>query len=95
MKLDTDNYLTADEAAALIGCGKRTLWRSIERAGRDEVTATVFGRLLVRRSKLPLIEKHYFKRGTDRAHQIAVASGSKGGKQKHLNAQTHGGESGN
>lgn len=95
MKLDTSNYVTTDEAVALLGCGKRTLWRSIERAGRDEVTETVFGRLLIKRSKLPLIEQHYFRRGTDRAHQIAVASGSKGGKQKHLNAQMRDDESGN
>lgn len=95
MKLDTNNYVTPDEAAALLGCGKRTLWRSIERAGRDEVTEVVFGRLLVKRSKLPLIEKHYYRRGTDRAHQIAVSSGSKGGTQKHLNAQMHADENDN
>ena len=94
MKLDTQNYVTADEAAALLGCGKRTLWRSIDRAGRAEVTETVFGRLLIKRSKLPLIEKYYFRRGTDRAHQAAVDFGRRGGTQKHLNALQRGGGSG-
>lgn len=93
MKLDTQNYLTADEAAAILGCGKRTLWRSIERAGRSEVTETVFGRLLIRRAKLPLIENYYFRRGTDRAHRAAVESGRRGGTQKRLNALRRGGGS--
>lgn len=95
MKIDTNDYMTIGEATEAIGASQRAFQRAMDRAGKDKVTATFWGHRVVIKKKLPLIEKYYFKRGTDRAHQIAVASGSKGGKQKHLNAQTHGGESGN
>lgn len=95
MKIDTNDYLTIGEATEAIGASPRAFQRAMDRVGKERVTATFWGHRVVIRSKLPLIEQYYFRRGTDRAHQIAVASGSKGGTQKHLNAQMRDGESDN
>lgn len=88
------DYLTADEATEELGMSKSTLWRCIRKAGKDKVTEVVFGRLLVKRSGLKAIRAHYAERGSDLAHQIAVASGTRGGSQKAANARKHAAGSG-
>lgn len=87
MKIETNDYLTIGEAAEAIGASPRGISRAINRAGRDEVTAVFWGHMVVKRSMLSEIKKHYFQRGTKRASIAAKHFGHLGGSQKAANAR--------
>lgn len=89
-KIDTSEYLTADEAAAAIGATtKRALYRALARARADgeEPTVELFGKTLFKRSEIENLKQYYFPWGSERRHELAVHYGSLGGTQKQKNAQ--------
>lgn len=88
MKIDTDDYLTFEEAKAVIGCSLRSLYRAIDAAEADgkEVTTVIFGKRLVVRKMIEQVKERTYPFGTDRRHKLALACGFKGGTQKAANA---------
>ena len=87
--IDLDKLATIDELAETLGCCKRTAWTAVDRAGRDEVTVRVLGRVLIKKSKVKLIEQHYYRPGSKRASLAAKHFGHLGGSQKAANARKH------
>lgn len=90
MKIETNDYITIGEAAEAIGTSPRGISRAINRAGRDKVTQVFWGHMVVKRSMLAEIKKHYFQRGTKRASLAAKHFGHLGGSQKAANARKRG-----
>ncbi len=88
MKIETDDYLTVEDAMAALGCSKRGVYRSAARAvesGHD-VFAELFGIRLIRRAAIAAMKKHYYPYYS-KAHQARVKEwGSKGGTAKARNA---------
>ena len=88
MKIETDDYLTVEDAMAALGCSKRGVYRSAARAvesGHD-VFAELFGIRLIMRSAIAAMKKHYYPYYS-KAHQARVKEwGSKGGSAKAKNA---------
>ena len=81
------DYLTVAEAMAELGCSRRGLYRCIDRVGEDVACATVLGKRVILRSKLPLLKEHYYPHYSD-AHQAMVKQwGAAGGKAKAANAR--------
>lgn len=85
--IDLDKLATIDELAEALGCCKRTAWTAVDRAGRDEVTVRVLGRVLIKKSKVKLIEQHYYRPGSKRASLASKHYGKLGGTQKGINAR--------
>lgn len=85
MKLE--DYMTMAEAAAAVGCSRRTIYRVAERVGIVAVVTMAFGKQLIHRSKLPMLKKAYLPIGTERRTEAAVAWGSAGGTQKRINRE--------
>jgi len=83
--IDLDQYLTRDQACKALGCSVRTLWRTLDRAGRDEVCVTLFGRTLIRKDKIPMIKEHYYGIGTKARTRMAKQWGASGGATKARN----------
>jgi hypothetical protein len=83
--IDLDQYLTRDQACKALGCSVRTLWRTLDRAGRDEVCVTLFGRTLIRKDKIPMIKEHYYGVGTKARTRMAKQWGASGGTTKARN----------
>ena len=88
MKIETDDYLTVEDAMTALGCSKRGVYRSAARAvesGHD-VFAELFGIRLIRRAAIAAMKKHYYPYYS-KAHQARVKEwGSKGGTAKAKNA---------
>jgi hypothetical protein len=83
--IDPKEYLTLIQAAAKVGCPRRSLYRIIDRLGVNNIVTMAFGKRLIHKSKLPAIRAEHAPLGSKRRHEIAVASGSKGGAQKGVN----------
>lgn len=86
--LDTKNYCTMIQAAKIVGCPRRSLYRIIDRLGVDKIVTVAFGRRLIHKSKIPLIKAEHAPLGSKRRHEIAVDAGRRGGTQKSINAAT-------
>lgn len=85
MKLE--DYLTMSEAAAAVGCSRRTMYRVVERIGIDSVITVAFGKQLIHKSKMPMLKKEYMPLGSEQRSKALVAYGHKGGTQKRINLQ--------
>ena len=90
MKIDPNEYLTADEAVAAMGASnKRAVYRAMKRAkdAGETITVELFGRMLIPRSKIEVLKRFYFPYYSD-AHQAMVHEwGRRGGAQKAKNAR--------
>lgn len=84
--MNTDSLMTVPDVAKKLGCEIKTVWRAIDRAGRDKCTVKAFGRTLVPKNKFKEIQKFYFPRGSQRAAEMARKTGAKGGFTKAANA---------
>ena len=82
-----ENFLTMAEAAEAVGCSRRTLYRVVERVGADDVVTHAFGKQLIHKSKLPMLEKAYLPIGTERRTKAAIEWGFAGGTQKRINVK--------
>jgi hypothetical protein len=78
-------YLTMAQAAAAVGCSRRTLYRVVARVGAGDVVTQAFGKQLIHKSKVPLLRKAYLPLGTERRLKASIAWGSAGGTQKSVN----------
>lgn len=83
--MELKEYLTMTQAAAAVGCSRRTLYRVVERLGAGEVVTQAFGKQLIHKSKVPALKKAYLPLGTERRLEAARAWGSAGGTQKRIN----------
>jgi hypothetical protein len=83
--MEFKEYLTMAQAAAAVGCSRRTLYRVVERVGAGEVVTQAFGKQLIHKSKVPLLRKAYLPLGTERRLKASIAWGSAGGTQKSVN----------
>lgn len=85
MKIDTQKYLTVSEAMEELCCSRRSLYRAMDRVGKDTVSEEFFSRRLILRSKLGLLRDHFYAYYSD-AHQKMVKEwGSRGGTAKAEN----------
>ena len=89
MKIDPDEFLTAEQAAVEMGApNKRSLYRAMKRAREagETVTVELFGRSLIPRAKIEVLKRYYYPYYSD-AHQSMVKEwGRRGGAQKWKNA---------
>jgi hypothetical protein len=85
--MEFKDYLTMSQAAAAVGCSRRTLYRIVERVGAEDVVTQAFGKQLIRKSKVPVLKKAYLPLGTERRLKASIAWGSAGGTQKRLNSE--------
>jgi len=86
-RVDLSKYLTIAEAREAIGCGQRTLWRIIDRVGRQRCCIRVLNATLVKKSMLEELRAHYYPYYSD-AHQAMVREwGASGGEAKAANAR--------
>ena len=62
MKIETEDYLTAQEAAAAMKTNKRAVWRARARANAagKETFVLIFGRTLLPMSRLPVLRSFYY-----------------------------------
>ncbi len=87
MKIDTENYLTATQAAEALGASKRAVYRAMARATDDgqETFVTIFGRSLLPRDRLDVLKAYYYPCYSE-AHQAKVKEwGAAGGATKAAN----------
>jgi len=84
--MNMDSLVTIDQVAKEFGCNQSTVWRAVNRAGRDECTVKAFGRVLIKKNKVKKIQTFYFPRGSKRAAEMAKRSGSVGGNTRAANA---------
>jgi hypothetical protein len=89
MKIDPNEFLTAEQAAVEMGApNKRSLYRAMKRAREagETVTVELFGRSLIPRAKIEVLKRYYYPYYSD-AHQAMVKEwGRRGGAQKWKNA---------
>jgi hypothetical protein len=83
--IDLSKYMTVDEAMAAIGCARRSLYRAMDRAGVENVSAEVLGRRLILRNKLEVLRASYFPYYSEQHQKMVKVWGAAGGKQKKLN----------
>lgn len=83
--MEFKEYLTIAQAAAAVGCSRRTLYRVVERVGAGDVVTQAFGKQLIHKSKVPMLKKAYLPLGTERRLEAARAWGAAGGTQKRVN----------
>jgi hypothetical protein len=83
--MEFKEYLTMAQAAAAVGCSRRTLYRVVERVGAGDVVTQAFGKQLIHKSKVPLLRKAYLPLGTERRLKASIAWGAAGGTQKSVN----------
>jgi hypothetical protein len=64
VNIDTEDYLTAQQAADAMKTNKRAVWRARARASADgkETFVLLFGRTLLPRNRLPVLRSYYFPR---------------------------------
>ncbi|NBW16900.1 MAG: hypothetical protein EBR82_53875 [Caulobacteraceae bacterium] len=90
MRIDTDNLLTIEQAAAEIGApNKRPVYRAIQRAraAGKETAVVLYGKTLVPRDKIVVLKDFYYPYYSE-AHQKMVKQwGASGGTQKKKNAE--------
>jgi selenocysteine lyase/cysteine desulfurase len=89
MKIDTDKFMTVEQAGALFGANKRAAYRALKRARKagKEITVVIFGRSLVPASAVETLKKFYYPYYSE-AHQANVKKwGSQGGRQKKINLE--------
>ena len=87
MKIDTENYLTAAQAAEELGACKRAVYRAMARATEDgkETFVKIFGRSLLPRNRLAVLKAYYYPPYSE-AHQAKVKEwGASGGSTKRDN----------
>jgi len=85
--MEFKDYLTIAQAAAAVGCSRRTLYRVVARVGAGDVVTQAFGKQLIHKSKVPLLKKAYLPLGTERRLKASIAWGSAGGTQKRVNSE--------
>lgn len=85
--INLGDYMTRQEVQKELGCSTMTFWRIVDRAGRDDVTVTVLGRVLVPKSKLAVLKKHFYPLGSDARAKISKKYGAMGGHTKAANAR--------
>jgi hypothetical protein len=83
--MELKEFLTMAQAAAAVGCSRRTLYRVVDRVGAGDVVTQAFGKQLIHKSKVPLLKKAYLPLGTERRLKAAIAWGAAGGTQKSVN----------
>jgi len=87
VKIETKELLTAEEAAAMLGCNKRALYRAAKRAeaAGHVCKRELFGKTLFVRAAMGAVKEHYYPRYSE-AHQKMVKKwGAAGGRQKGIN----------
>ena len=87
MKIETKELLTVEEAAALLGCNKRAVYRAAKRteAAGHVCKQELFGKTLFVRAAMSAVKEHYYPRYSA-AHQKMVKKwGAAGGRQKGIN----------
>jgi hypothetical protein len=89
MKIDPNEFLTAEQAAVEMGApNKRSLYRAMKRAraAGETITVELFGRSLIPRAKIEVLKRYYYPYYSE-AHQSMVKEwGRRGGAQKWKNA---------
>lgn len=87
MKIDTNDYLTAKQAADELGAPKRALYRAIARAKEagHECTAEVLGKTFVKRSSLAVLKQFYFPYYSEQHQAMVKQWGAAGGAAKRDN----------
>ena len=85
--MEFKEYLTMSQAAAAVGCSRRTLYRVVERVGAGDVVTQAFGKQLIHKSKVPLLRKAYLPLGTERRLKASIAWGAAGGTKKRINRE--------
>ena len=86
--MELKEFLTMTQAAAAVGCSRRTLYRIVERIGAGEVVTQAFGRQVIHKSKVPMLKKAYMPIGSELRTKSAIAWGAEGGTQKSINRRT-------
>lgn len=81
-----NDYLNVSQAAKALGCGRRTIYRLLERAG-DGIAVEAFGMTVIHKSKLPLLKKVYLPFGSKARSLACKKWGSAGGTQKRINRE--------
>jgi hypothetical protein len=84
MKIDTDKFLTPEEAGERIGANKRAVYRALKRAREagKQVTVEVFGRTLIPVANIVVLRQFYYPYYSD-AHQRKVKEwGAAGGNTR-------------
>ena len=92
MQIDTENYLTAAQAAEELGACKRAVYRAMARATEDgkETFVKIFGRSLLPRNRLDVLKAYYYPPYSE-AHQANVKKwGAAGGSTKAANRRAAG-----
>lgn len=89
MKIDTDKFLTVEQAGERIGANRRAAYRAIKRAtdAGKQVTVELFGKTLVPVEAVPVLKEFYFPYYSD-AHQKKVKEwGAAGGNTRWAKAR--------
>lgn len=87
--MNISDYLTYDEAAAILGTNRRGIYRIVDRAeaaGYEGVKVKVFGKSVIPKGKIEVLRSCYFPFGSDARHELAVECGRVGGTTKKENA---------
>lgn len=85
---DVNDYMTIPEAAAAVGCIRRSLYRVIERAGgQEKIITTILGRQAIHRSHLAALKAAYYPPGSAKRAAAAKKWGAAGGTQKRINRE--------
>ena len=88
MILDTDDYLTREQAAKAAGCSLSSFYRSIRRAEKatgKKIGTEVFGITIYHRDALEVIKHHFFPYYSDRHQELVKTWGARGGETKARN----------
>lgn len=88
MIIDTDDYLTREQAAAAAGCSMSSLYRAIRRAEKEtgkKIGTEVFGVTIYHRDALEVIKHHFFPYYSDRHQELVKTWGARGGAAKARN----------
>lgn len=88
--MNISDYLTYDEAAAILGTNRRGIYRIVDRAdaaGYEGVKVKVFGKSVIPKGKIEILRSCYFPFGSAARHDLAVECGRVGGTTKGENAK--------
>lgn len=84
-QIDLAQYMTIAELREELECGQRSVWRVIDRVGREKCCIRFLNATLVRRSMLEELRSHYYPYYSE-AHQARVKEwGAAGGQTKAKN----------
>jgi hypothetical protein len=88
--MNISDYLTYDEAAAILGTNRRGIYRIVDRAemaGAKDLSVKVFGKRVIPKGKIEYLRSFYFPFGSEARHELAMECGRVGGQTKAENAK--------